>query len=123
MYDFPTSMALQGLIRDMHEGGRIVASVCHGYAGLLDVTLSDGTPFVAGRKLTGFSWNEEVVAGVSKKVPYNVEERITELGADCDKALLPMVPHVVEDGTLITGQNPTSAKGTGEAILKQLQIG
>jgi len=50
-----------------------VSSVCHGYCGLLNTKLSDGTLLVAGRNLTGFAWSEEVLARVDKLVPYNAE--------------------------------------------------
>lgn len=123
MYDFPGSRALQQLIRDLDENGRIVASVCHGYAGFLEATTSDGRAFVDGKSLTGFSWAEEVVVGVAKKVPYNVQERITSLGALYQKARVPMAPKVVQHGRLITGQNPTSAKGVGKRLIAELSKG
>ena len=51
-------------------------SVCHGYCGLLNITLPDGTLLVAGKQVTGFSWLEEILAGVAKKVPYNAEQKM-----------------------------------------------
>lgn len=120
MYDFPDNVALAGLIRDLHDNGRIVSSVCHGYCGFIGVSVGDDQPFVRGRRLTGFSWNEELAALVAKKVPFNVQQRVTDLGADYDKAAVPMVPHLVEDGNLITGQNPTSAKAVGKRLVERL---
>ena len=81
MFDFPRSAGLQHLTREVFEGGGVIGAVCHGYCGLLETTRSDGTPLVAGRRLTGFSWREEVLAGVSRIVPYDVEARMRELGA------------------------------------------
>ncbi len=83
-----------------------MSTVCHGYCGLLDTTLSDGSLLVAGRKLTGFSWSEEVLARVDKLVPYNVEEEVKKRGARYAKGLVPFTSHVVVDGRLVTGQNP-----------------
>lgn len=116
MFDFPGSAGLQRLTRDIFERGGVVGAVCHGYCGLLDTRLSDGSYLVADRQLTGFSWREEVLAGVDKLVPYNVEELIRERGAHYSKALLPFVSNAVVDGNLVTGQNPGSAKETATKV-------
>lgn len=120
MYDFPDDEGLQRLTREIYERGGVVASVCHGYCGLLNTRLSDGSLLVAGRRLTGFSWVEEVLAGVGKQVPYNAEEEMKQRGARFEKALLPFVPKAVVDGRLVTGQNPQSAKVTAESVVALL---
>lgn len=83
--------------------------------------LADGTLLVAGKRVTGFSWNEEVLAGVAKWMPYNAEAEMKRRGAIYDKALLPFVSHVVTDGRLVTGQNPFSAKATANQIVALLE--
>lgn len=120
MWDFPDSEGIQAITRAIWERGGVVSSVCHGYCGLLNVRLSTGEFLVAGRRLTGFSWNEEVLAGVAKVVPYNAEKEMNQRGARYEKALLPYVSNVVVDGRLITGQNPFSAKATAEKIVNLL---
>ncbi len=120
MWDFPNSAALQHITRDIFERGGIVSSVCHGYCGLLNTTLSDGRLLVAGRKITGFSWREEVLAGVASKMPYNAEAEMKQRGARYQKALLPFVPNVVVDGNVVTGQNPMSAKATAKQVVSML---
>ncbi|MGW5435325.1 type 1 glutamine amidotransferase domain-containing protein [Nocardia asteroides] len=116
MYDFPDSEGLQRITREIFERGGIVSSVCHGYCGLLNTKLSDGSYLVAGRKLTGFAWQEEVLARVDKLVPYNAEEEVKRRGAHYEKALLPFVSYAVVDGNLVTGQNPGSAKKTAKKV-------
>lgn len=120
MWDFPDDEALQALARDIWEQGGIVASVCHGYCGLLNIRLSDGSLLVAGKRVTGFAWSEEVVAGVAGKVPYNAQAEMKRRGAHYEKALLPFLPHAIADGRLVTGQNPFSAKATARTILAML---
>lgn len=120
MYDFPDSEGLQRITREIYERGGIVASVCHGYCGLLNTKLSDGTYLVAGRKVTGFAWQEEVLARVDKLVPYNVEDEVKKRGALYEKAKLPFVPYAVVDGNLVTGQNPGSAKKTAKKVASLL---
>ncbi|GAA2979269.1 putative intracellular protease/amidase [Microbacterium terrae] len=122
MYDFPDSPGLQRLTREIWERGGVVASVCHGYCGLLNTTLSDGTLLVAGRRVTGFAWQEEVLARVDKLVPYNAEEEMKKRGALYEKARLPFVSYAVTDGRLVTGQNPGSAKETAQKVALALAL-
>ena len=121
MWDFLDNPELQEITKKIYEKGGIVSSVCHGYCGLLNVRLSNGKRLIEGKKLTGFAWSEEVLAGVAKKVPYNAEELAKEYGARYEKAFIPFAPYVVQDGNLITGQNPFSAKKTALAIIETLE--
>lgn len=116
MWDFPNSEGLQAITRSIWERGGIVSAVCHGYCGLLNTKLSDGSLLVAGRKVTGFSWREEILAGVAKDMPFNAEDEMKRRGAKYEKAFLPFVPNAVVDGRLITGQNPASAKVTAKRV-------
>ncbi|HEY0890772.1 MAG TPA: type 1 glutamine amidotransferase domain-containing protein [Nocardioides sp.] len=120
MYDFPDSEGLQRITREIFERGGVVSSVCHGYCGLLNTRLSDGSHLVAGRTMTGFAWTEEVLARVDKLVPYNGEEELKKRGADYRKATLPFVSYAVVDGNLVTGQNPASAKETATKVAAAL---
>jgi len=121
MWDFPEDEGLQRLTREIYEQGGIVSSVCHGYCGLLNTRLSDGRLLVEGRRLTGYAWIEEVLAGVASKVPYNAEQEMKRRGARYEKALLPFTSNVVVDGRLVTGQNPQSAKATAGQIVALLE--
>ncbi|WP_336082524.1 type 1 glutamine amidotransferase domain-containing protein [Nocardia sp. SSK8] len=116
MYDFPDSVGLQRITREIFERGGIVSSVCHGYCGLLNTTLSDGSYLVAGRRMTGFAWQEEKLARVDKLVPYNAEAEVKARGALYEKAKVPFVSYAVVDGNLVTGQNPGSAKETAKKV-------
>ncbi|MGX9981744.1 type 1 glutamine amidotransferase domain-containing protein [Methylobacterium fujisawaense] len=120
MWDFPDSTGLQAITRAIWERGCIVSAVCHGYCGLLNTRLSTGRLLVDGRKLTGFSWTEEVLAGVAKAMPFNAEAEMKRRGARYEKALLPYVSNVVVDGRLVTGQNPFSAKSTAKRVVALL---
>lgn len=117
MYDFPDDADLQRITREIYERGGIVSAVCHGYCGLLNTRLRDGNLLIAGRRLTGYAWIEEVLAGVAGKVPYNVEQLMQDRGARYEKAVVPFMSKAVVDGRLVTGQNPTSAKATARAVV------
>lgn len=120
MYDFPDSEGLQRISREIFERGGVVSSVCHGYCGLLNTRLSNGEYLVAGRKVTGFAWQEEVLARVDKLVPYNAEDEMKKRGALYEKARLPFVSYAISDGNLVTGQNPGSAKATARKVVEVL---
>lgn len=121
MWDFLDNAELQNITKNIYEHGGIVASVCHGYCGLLNVQLSNGQYLIQGKKLTGFAWCEEVLAGVAKKVPYNAEELAKQRGALYQRKFIPFLPNVVRDANLITGQNPFSARVTAFAIIDALE--
>lgn len=122
MWDFLDNAELQDITKNIYEKGGVVASVCHGYCGLLNVRLSTGQYLIAGKKLTGFAWCEEVLAGVAKKVPYNAEELAKQRGALYERKFIPFVPNVVRDANLITGQNPFSARLTAFAMIDALEV-
>lgn len=98
-----------------------ISAVCHGPAGLLEVKPSGGEYLIAGKGLTGFSWKEEELAKRDQAVPYSLEDELKKRGAKYGKSSIPFKSHVVEDGNLITGQNPASAAAVGEAVVKRLK--
>ena len=102
------------------ESGGIVSAVCHGPSGLLDVELSSGKTLLADKRVTGDSWAEEKLARRADTVPFSLEDRLKKEAAAYHTARVPMTKHVVVDGQLVTGQNPMSATGIGEAVLAQL---
>lgn len=121
MFDLPRDPALQRLLVAHFDGGGVLAAVCHGPAALATLRRADGTAFVAGRHVTGFSDEEEAVFGKrwAKEFPFALEGRLREQGALWQEAPL-MMPKVVVDGRLITGQNPFSTVGVAEAIVRAL---
>ena len=119
MFDFRQSKALETLMARFYETGRIVSTVCHSATGLLNVNLSNGEPLIKGKKVTGFSWPEEIIAKRDNAVPFNLEEELKKLGADYSKAGKPFEVHVI--GRLITGQNPGSARAVAEAVIRRLK--
>lgn len=118
MYDFPDNVVLQEIIKNHYESGRIVAAICHGVSGLLNVKLSGGEYLIKDKEITGFSWFEETLARRKKEVPFNLEAQLKERGANYQKALIPMTSKVIVDGNLVTGQNPFSSKEMAEVVLQ-----
>jgi putative intracellular protease/amidase len=120
MFDLPDNSALQQLLREFQEDGKIIAAVCHGPAGLVGATLADGTPLVKGKILTSYTYSEEVAAKLDKEVPFILEQRLRELGA----YFIPRenkADHVERDGNLITGQNPNSSTSIAQALVTAIK--
>lgn len=120
MYDFPDNPIIQSIIKTHYEKGEIVAAICHGVCGLLNVKDSAKTYLIRGKKLTGFNWFEESLANRRKQVPFNLEAALKERGAEYKKAFFPMTSHVIKDGNLITAQNPFSSKEAAKVIMDAL---
>jgi putative intracellular protease/amidase len=97
-----------------------IAVACHAPAIFKNTKKQDGTPLVKGLKVTGFSNSEETASGLLEVVPFLVEDMLIANGAIYSKGA-DWTPHVVEDGSLITGQNPASAKGVAEKLLNKLK--
>lgn len=95
---------------------KVVAAVCHGVGALLTARRTDGSWPFAGKKLTGFTDEEETVFGFGDKAPWLLESRLREKGADFEGGPA-FGPQVVVDGNLITGQNPASAQPAAEAVV------
>ncbi|HEY1926881.1 MAG TPA: type 1 glutamine amidotransferase domain-containing protein [Caulobacteraceae bacterium] len=100
--------------------GRLIAALCHGPAALLGAKCRNGAPLVAGRKLTAFTNGEETLAGLQTVVPFLLETRLREAGAQFEHALLPGGSHVTCDGDLLTGQNQASSDALARVLLKEL---
>lgn len=102
-----------------YEDGGIIASVCHGPGALLPITLSNGEKLLASKSVTGFTREEEIDFGTIDDIPFLLEESLARGAARYSK-VQPWQEHVIVDGRVITGQNPTSAHGVGKAIVELL---
>lgn len=119
MFDLPDNQKLQQLLREFYEAGKIVAAVCHGPAGLVGATLSNGQPLVAGKRVNAFTDREEESTVLGSYLPFLLESKIRDLGA-IFVAAPNWSTHVEVDGNLITGQNPQSTLAVTNAVLSKL---
>ncbi len=119
MWDFADNKELAQIAARIYENDGIVAAVCHGPAGLVNIKLSNGKYLVEGKKVNAFTNEEEEAVGLTKVVPFLLESRLIERGAKFENSGL-WQTHVVADGRLVTGQNPQSAKGVGKEMLRLL---
>lgn len=117
MWDFPDDQDLALLGARVYERGGVVAAVCHGPSALVNLRLSDGSYLVDGKRVAAFTNDEEGAVGYSRVVPFLLADRLTERGATHVPAAN-WAAHVVVDGRLVTGQNPASAHGVAQAVVR-----
>lgn len=119
MFDLPDNPDVHRLVSEFAQADKVLASVCHGPACLVGARLRDGTALVKGRRLTAFTDNEERAVELDRRMPFLLESRLRELGAE-------FVPadnwkdNVVVDGRLVTGQNPQSSTTAARAVIRLL---
>lgn len=119
MWDLAESQDSIALIESFYNSGKFVAFVCHAPGVLRHVTYQ-GAPLVEGKHVTGFTNGEEEEVGLTKVVPFLVEDELLRLGAIFEK-VRNWQPFAIADGRLVTGQNPASGTSTAQTLLKQLK--
>jgi putative intracellular protease/amidase len=119
MQDLAVDEDSAALIAATIAGGRPLAAVCHGLAALLPARTATGEPLISGRRLAGFTDEEERLGGLADRAPFLLESELRARGAEVDIAA-PWSDHTVVDGLLITGQNPQSSASAAAALLAAL---
>lgn len=119
LWDLAVDKNSIALIENFVKSDKPVAFVCHSPAALKNVKI-DGEYLVNGKKVTGFSNSEEDAVGLSDVVPFLLEDALKEHGGHYEKGD-DWASFVVEDGLLITGQNPASSEDTAKRLLKKLK--
>lgn len=119
MWDLAEDKNSVKLIESFLAAGKPIALVCHAPGVLRHVKAPDGKPLVRGNKVTGFTDGEEQEMGLTKVVPFLVEDELLDLGATFSKVKNWGV-HTVADGQLITGQNPASSGPAAKVLIETL---
>jgi putative intracellular protease/amidase len=119
MADMPDDPTLKKVIKETYERNAVVGAVCHGPVSLLNVKLSTGAYLLAGKNITSFT-NDEEENYAKADVPFELETALTNQGAIFHK-VEPWGANSIAEGNIVTGQNPASAKGVGEKMVKILE--
>ncbi|MFT3768544.1 MAG: type 1 glutamine amidotransferase domain-containing protein [Minicystis sp.] len=120
MWDLPDDAAFARVTARIYEAGGIVGAVCHGPAALVNVRLSNGAYLVAGKDVNSFTNEEERAVELDRVVPFLLQDRLVERGGRFVGAPR-WQRQVVVSERLVTGQNPASAAGVAEAMVRLLQ--
>jgi putative intracellular protease/amidase len=118
MWDLAESADSIALLESFYNSGKPIALVCHS-PGVLRHVMYQGEPLVKGKRVTGFTNEEEAEMQLTNVVPFLVEDELRRLGAQFEK-LPNWQPHSIVDGRLITGQNPASSTSAAKALMKYL---
>jgi putative intracellular protease/amidase len=116
IFDFANNKKLNQILEDFYYQNKPVGPVGHGVVALLSLKAIDGEPLVKGKRLTGFSNNEEELNRMDDKLPFLLESRLISLGALYSNGPA-FKSHVVTDGNIITGQNSASSIETAKQLL------
>lgn len=119
LWDLANDKHSISLIEQTLQAGKPVALVCHAPGVLRDVKNADGTPLVKGKKVTGFTNSEEEGVGLTDVVPFLVEDVLKQNGGLYSRGD-DWQSYTVQDGLLITGQNPGSSAETAKVLLASL---
>jgi putative intracellular protease/amidase len=122
MFTFREHDELKNALRTFYEDGKVTSALCHGTAALIDVTLSEGSPLIAGKTMTGFANVEEEYADQyvgTQVMPWHIEDAARERGANYIQAGR-FKPFAVRDGHLITGQQQYSGTEVAKLVIEAL---
>jgi putative intracellular protease/amidase len=119
LWDLANDSESIAIIEGMIAAGKPVGLVCHAPAALKNVRAPDGSPLVKNRAVAGFTNGEEAAVGLTDVVPFLVEDMLVENGARYSKGA-DFAVYTVEDGYLITGQNPASSEEAARKVLAKL---
>ncbi|HEY9878527.1 MAG TPA: type 1 glutamine amidotransferase domain-containing protein [Leptolyngbyaceae cyanobacterium] len=119
MWDLASSEVSAGLVEAFYRQGKVIGAVCHGPAALVLAKDEQGRSILEGKRVTGFTNEEEAAVELDQVVPFALETRLAELSGQFVGGEK-FQPNVVTDGNLITGQNPPSSEPTAKAVMQAL---
>lgn len=120
MWDLAESPVSAALIESFIGAGKPVALVCHAPAALRHVKTAEGRSLVEGKNVAGFTNSEEAAVGLTEVVPFLLEDELKAKGGLYSSGP-DWAPHVVQDGLLITGQNPASSTEAAQRAIEALK--
>jgi putative intracellular protease/amidase len=119
LWDLANDLKSIALIEAFNDQMKPMAFVCHA-PGVLANVEDHKKPLVRGKDVTGFANSEEDAVGLTNVVPFLVEDKMNQLGANYSKGD-DWSSYVKVDGRLITGQNPASSEKAARELLRLLQ--
>lgn len=120
LWDLAEDKVSINLIEAFNNQHKPIAFVCHAPAALKHVKNSEGDFLVKNKKITGFSNSEEDAVKLTGVVPFLVEDMLVQNGGIYSK-VADWQPYAIQDGNLITGQNPASSALVAEKLLEMLR--
>lgn len=119
MFDIANDEDVKSAVEDFYFRQKPIAAICHGVVALINAKDKNQNPIVKNRKITSFTNKEETIVKLQEYVPFSLEDKLRELGADFIEEK-PWQEHVETDGNIITGQNQNSATLLAEKLIEKL---
>lgn len=120
MWDLNNDPDVIRLVQNFYKQNKPIAAVCHGPAALLNAKGENGDLLLKGKKVTGFTNTEEEAVKLTEVVPFLLEDALKSAGAEYSRKS-DWQSHTVQDGLLLTGQNPASSEQVAKDLLKLLE--
>ncbi len=120
MFDLPNNKALETIMKSTFISGGVLGAVCHGPAAFVGAKDNNGSCLVTGKRINSFTNTEEKVTLYYNDMPFLLESKLVELGAQFESSR-PREPHLAVDTRIVSGQNPESIELVIGAIHALLQ--
>lgn len=121
MFDIANNEEVTKIVEYFYKEGKLLSAICHGVCAFINAKDENGLPIVKGRKITSFTNEEEKIIKKQELVPFLLETKLRDLGADFI-AQKPWSEHIETDRNIITGQNQNSALILVEKILNYIEL-
>ncbi|MGL4298066.1 MAG: type 1 glutamine amidotransferase domain-containing protein [Candidatus Neomicrothrix subdominans] len=121
-FDFGFSEPLAEAMTRANDLGKVIGGVCHGPLGLIGAKAADGTPLVAGRKVSAVTDKQVSELGI-ESTPHHPETELRRMGARFESETRfrdPLANHWVVDGNLVTGQNQNAGPMVAREMMQLL---
>lgn len=120
MWDLANDDHCARIVTEFWKQEKPIGAVCHGPAGLVKAA-AQNPQMLKGKRVTAFSNMEERAVFLYDHLPFTLEDRLKELGAEYHSATIPFTARIETDGLLITGQNPASAAKAAKALIEVIE--
>ncbi|NRA60645.1 MAG: type 1 glutamine amidotransferase domain-containing protein [Psychrobium sp.] len=119
LWDLTDNVVSINLLQSFLSSDKAIAAVCHASAAFLNIKLASGEFAIKGKTVTGFTNSEEAAVELTDVVPFLLQDELISRGGDYQSAQ-DWHAFAVQDGLIITGQNPASSELAAQKLLSHL---
>ncbi|MDA9773901.1 nuclear transport factor 2 family protein [Saprospiraceae bacterium] len=122
MFNVPMNKEIQTLAMSIYEEHNgVIASVCHGTAGIVNLKTKDGKYLVDGKRISGYPDEyERKDDEYYKTFPFAISPLIRERGGDFQYSPRNTI-HIEAQDNVVTGQNHLSSEAVAEKVIELLK--
>ncbi|ODB44861.1 peptidase [Pseudoalteromonas sp. BMB] len=122
MYEVAENSTLQRIAMHIYEQNQgVVAAVCHGTAGIVNLRLKNGEYLIKGKQITGYPTAfENPDRAYFKHFPFQIQPKVEELGGSFEYGER-NASFIKVDSRIVTGQNYQSSQAVANTVLEHIQ--